>query len=643
MAISRTQGTLAGTVACAIVVGCSGPGPTEPSQHQVPEGLSSCGFTVTENSYDGPNYWGTIGFKNDGPSSSSGFAVTFEVPAGVHCDFADAGWKYAQSGRTCRYTKPGTVLRAGQTLVFHYSTDSTGFRAASDVAVRDATCASVVADAGPPPDPCAKLMSGTGPSSQWAYADATGKLAYKTMPRGDRILDFSYAGYGGGGVAIPLVPVKKTVSPSGGDDTAAINAALAGVSALPVTGGFRGAVLLAPGTFEIAGTLAINTSGVVLRGSGSGAGGTVLHVTGAPRQVMRVNGSGAAQPDPTATARITDSYVPSGARSFDVDNPAVFAVGDSVLVQRPVTAAWVHFMGMDTLVRDGLPQTWIAPGTLHTWERSVTAIVGHRITVDIPLSDSLDAQFVQPPGATVSKFTFPGRIAQVGVEHLRLVTPPRSATEEFGFLKMNDVEDAWVRDLAVHDFTNGIWIDQGAKRVTVEDTAVTHDPTAYATALKPFDFWLNSSETLIQRSSSQGGLKIWYLATQDGETGPNVVLDFTGTGTGSAVTAHQKWATGLLVDGATVAGGISMGNNGTLGSGEGWSMGWGVVWNSTSDVLVQAPPGATNWAIGSTGAVPLATGLGSYDSPNAPVRIKSLYLAQLCERLGPQAVSNIGY
>jgi hypothetical protein len=36
--------------------------------------------------------------------------------------------------------------------------------------------------------------------SQWVYPDAKGKLVYKTLESGDKIMDFSYAGYMGGGV-----------------------------------------------------------------------------------------------------------------------------------------------------------------------------------------------------------------------------------------------------------------------------------------------------------------------------------------------------------------------------------------------------------------------------------------------------------
>jgi hypothetical protein len=78
------------------------------------------------------------------------------------------------------------------------------------------------------------FVSAAETQSEWIYPGADGRLIYKMTPAGDRILDFSHAGYRGGGVALPDVPVKITVQPSGdADDTAAIQAAVNQVSAMP--------------------------------------------------------------------------------------------------------------------------------------------------------------------------------------------------------------------------------------------------------------------------------------------------------------------------------------------------------------------------------------------------------------------------
>jgi hypothetical protein len=200
-------------------------------------------------------------------------------------------------------------------------------------------------------------------SSEWVHPGPDGKLVYKTLPAGDRIMDFSYAGYMGGGVALPTdVPVRKTVAPSGGeDDTKLIQSAIDEVSRLPLENGFRGAVLLSPGTYPCSQPIAITTIGVVLRGSGStGERRSTIKTTGQPHLALAVRRSGAAREPTTEPAAdeskfettITDAYVPSGATTFAVADASGLAVGDLIQIRRPVTEAWVHFMQMDDMTRN---------------------------------------------------------------------------------------------------------------------------------------------------------------------------------------------------------------------------------------------------------------------------------------------------
>src|SRR5262249_2764352 len=96
-----------------------------------------------------------------------------------------------------------------------------------------------------------------------------GLIAYGTDDLGNRITDFSYAGYKAGGVALPTLPNKITLGPSGSDDTTAIQNAINTVAGMPPdNNSFRGAILLKPGNYTISATLKISVSGVVLRGAG---------------------------------------------------------------------------------------------------------------------------------------------------------------------------------------------------------------------------------------------------------------------------------------------------------------------------------------------------------------------------------------
>jgi hypothetical protein len=493
-------------------------------------------------------------------------------------------------------------------------------------------------------------------TSSWVYYDQLGHLRYKTDPAGNRIIDYSSAGYRGGGVPLPKVPVRITVTPSGGDDTAAIQSALNTVAALPLDWrGFRGAVLLAPGYFNVSATLILNASGVVLRGSGSGTDGSVINMTGNPFTLLNVVGSGEyVRGTPVS---ITDSYIPSGARSFKVNDASGFKVGDNILVSRPVTEAWVAFMGMDKLVRNGLPQTWLAPGTEILTDRRIAGIWGNRIILDVPLTDSFDSQYLNPPGPSVATYTFDGRISQVGVEHFSVVAPAQLTTPYYQGVLMNNVLNGWVRDLTIQDTQNTFQLTNTTKQVTLDSVRVVHTYRQTASGA-PADFALSGTQLLANNCSVTGQGNTWPFVTHARVTGPIVILKAFGDDRGYA--PHQRWATGLLCDLCEFPNsytgdktGIAYSNRGYFGSGHGWDAGFSVAWNVTSTYfLVQEPPGAHNWCIGCVGTVhsddaPGGDGTilpnGIYDSLGAHVTPGSLYLAQLKQRLGIWALWSIGY
>lgn len=507
-------------------------------------------------------------------------------------------------------------------------------------------------------------------SSTWVYPDAGGRLVYKTTAAGDRIMDFSHAGYMGGGVAFPTVAVKRTVKPSGGaDDTALIQAAIDEVSKLPLENGHRGAVLLAPGTFPCSGTITIAADGVVLRGSGSGgASASTIKMTGQPHLAIAVRAAGATrgrssggedgdgaggEPAAPVSAKtsIADAYVPSGATSFNVASTAGFAAGDTIEIRRPVTATWVKFMGMDDMVRDGKPQTWIKTGGTTNAERRVAAVDGNRITLDVPLSDSFDARYLNPPGTAVVKIRLPNRVSQVGVESLHIECPGQAINHtQSHFTAMRIVgQDCWARDVVADETMNSISV--GGRRITLEHVTVNRK-AKHEGSSKPAEFAPNGTQVLLDRCAVNAD-NVWYAATGAGISGPIVLLNCTFTGNGRAET-HQRWSTGLLYDNCRApGGGLELRNRGSMGSGHGWTMGWGVAWNCVaSDYIVQNPPGAMNWLIGCVGenkAAPRPFGQGpmlpegTVDSPGKAVTPQSLYLTQLAERLGPKAVKNIGY
>lgn len=120
----------------------------------------------------------------------------------------------------------------------------------------------------------------------------------------------------GGGIALPQFPVKETVAPSGGDDRDAVQTAIDRVSDLPLINGIRGAVLLKTGHFHCKSTLHIMASGVVLRGSGSGADGTVIEMTGYPHLAFSIAGTST---DALAgvSSTVTNAYISAGSTGLN--------------------------------------------------------------------------------------------------------------------------------------------------------------------------------------------------------------------------------------------------------------------------------------------------------------------------------------
>ena len=496
--------------------------------------------------------------------------------------------------------------------------------------------------------------------SHWVHPGPGKKLVYERTAKGDRIPDFSYAGYEGGGVALPVVPAKRRVVPLGPDDTAAIQSAIDEVATLPEGigpgGKFRGAVELAPGTFHCSGTITIAASGVALRGAGPGENGTTILMTGKPHLAVRIAGN-LVQKKADAATYISDAYVPAGAMTIHVADATSFHAGDLLEISKPVTAAWVHFMGMDDMRRNGQAEHWVSASQLDV-RRHIAAISGNTITLDVPLMDSYDTSFFDGGHADVSKIDVSGQIAHVGVEGLRFVAPKQSIAlgqPEYSGMQVRDVVDSWVQRVTWEETTNGVSFNPGSERITFLKCDIEQHVPITSSA-KPADFAGNGSQILLDRCTGSGD-STFYFATQDREQGPIVLLHCRFEGNGH-MQPHQRWFTGLLIDNCDVpGGGIDLMNRGEMGSGHGWPIGWSVVWNSTAQSFaMNTPPGSMIWSIGNRGeevnpAFPVFDGgpprallePATIESAGKPVAPESLYLEQLKERLGLKAVKNIGY
>jgi hypothetical protein len=501
--------------------------------------------------------------------------------------------------------------------------------------------------------------------SEHVYMGGDGRLVYVPYENGDRIPDFSFAGYGGGGVALPTVATAVTVFPIEGDDGDNIQAAIDQVSVLdPDADGFRDAVLLTAGTYEVAGGLSIRASGVVLRGEGDQSDGTIIRAVGASRRTLiNVAGVGNRTEIPGTRQAITDTYVPVGVFTFTVSDTSGLAVGDDVLVTRTPNQAWIDAVGMDDCTTAGTVydtsdwsgQTCLGGSGVRPWtpssrtmryERRVASIEGNQITLDAPTVEAIQQEF---GGGYLAKYQFSGRIQKSGVEYLRAESDYASETDEQHAVRMiafANVQDAWVRNVTSRFFEQGTVVARGgSKYVTIQDSA-SLDQKSLITGGRRYPFSIEGgSFILVMRSLARSGRH--DFVTGSNTPGPNVFLDSRGVQSYSELGPHHRWATGSLFDRirhesisrTQIIGAYNRGNS---GSGHGWSGAYQLFWNCVGDThRVASPPYARNWSIGCQAL--RRRGDGEFEWFGERVAPSSLYLQQLRDRLGEDAVANIGY
>ena len=471
-----------------------------------------------------------------------------------------------------------------------------------------------------------------------------GSLVYDADEHGNRVPDFSTCGYAGGDRQIPDAPVRVVVSPINGDETMCIQKAVDYVASLPAdTNGIRGAVLLLKGRHELLGALQITNSGVVLRGQGMDESGTVLVAAGTDRRTLiRIVGQNNLSSRTDSGWQIADNYVPVGAVSFHLVNTNGLTVGNTIQIVRPSTKEWVEALGM-TEFGGGIGDwrlVWHPGGYDLVWDRTIQKIDGNEVTVDAPITTAIEKNF---GGSSIKSYSWPGRIANVGIENLRLestfnAAQPGDENHSWFAITMENAADAWVRQVTFEHFAgSAVAIYESSKRVTVED-CLSLAPVSENAGWRRNTFFTMGQQTLFLRCWAEYGrhdFAVGFCAA-----GPNAFVQCEDTLSLSDSGAIQAWASGTLLDNVRIDGnGLSLMNRGEDGEGAGWSAANSVLWQcDASKISCENPPGAQNWAFGCWGEF---EGNGIWRSANSSVRPISLYVAQVADRLGRDAADKI--
>lgn len=419
----------------------------------------------------------------------------------------------------------------------------------------------------------------------WTPAAWTAFLAHG--PTGKGLPDFSYAGYAMGDRPIPEVtgplldvtrPEFGAIANDGRDDTAAIQSA---IDAAGAAGG--GVVYLPRGRYDIhasvdAPFLKIIRDRIVLRGQGSGADGTILHLDApAPAGRIRRLGSVPALEEARHGAVVAvmgaesrtelDRYtadVRRGARVIHVSDATRMSAGQTVAIEftDPLIDARhpapdkadlaVQLTSPFRLVR-AQTLTFGAVASHHTWLVRIEEIMDrHTLRLGKP------ARFDQWLRYQPRLCAFEG-VHQVGIEHLRIQSSwpggyrhhqpyldndgrvVRSAKEQdylWNGIWISAAVDGWVRDVVFKDLTQGIIVSR-ASQITLSDLRFHgHDAHAGVTIahsndilVTGVDYYARLVHPVTVKNMAAGNVVTNCRTHYDGRDdrgGTDAVLDFHG-------------------------------------------------------------------------------------------------------------------
>lgn len=439
-------------------------------------------------------------------------------------------------------------------------------------------------------------------------------------PQGPQDLDFSRVGYHYGDTELPVYAVGKTVTlaeaetaVSEGKSASIADFLQHAIDATPL----GTALLIKEGTYVIETSLTLCRS-IVIRGEG--ADKTVIKAKMGPDKSTIVIGK-ALSVSYGRASKVTDTHVPVGAFYVNVENPALFTVGDEVCVRRPGTAQWIHDIRMDQ-IDDPVHPSWNPADFNMAWYRKITRIRESRLYFDLPLPMDIDSVY----GAADVVKVATNRLMEAGVEDLCVmsdydpsittkatltrgsekvtITYESDENHSKSGLTFRAVANCWAKGVtAKHYISWGVGMQQGSRLVTVTDCH-SFKPVSLITGSRRYAFNMAGCEGCLVRDCTADEDRHMFV-TPNRTDGPNVFFNCTGTNCFSNAGPHCYWATMMLYDNVRVDGLLSVEDVGgeAVETSHGWQGANHVLWNCTAASLVCQNPWATakNYAYGCIG------------------------------------------
>lgn len=453
-------------------------------------------------------------------------------------------------------------------------------------------------------------------------------------------MDYSTCGYHASETAIPDVANAVYVECSDGDMHDILQKAIDYVSSLkPDKNGRRGAVLLGAGTFNIDKPLRICASGVVLRGSGQDK--TTIIKRGIDRGALLYI-EGDMNMDGGDTIAVNGAKVPAGTTTLTLATTKGLQSGDRIRIIRPSTREWIESLGCHDF-GGGLDYTGWKPGDIDiTWDRTIVSATGNSITIDAPITTTLDQKY--GGGYLITGYN-QGEITECGIENMTLVSEhntwnPKDEDHCWDAIWMDNTRDCWVRRVNFRSFAgSAVNIQKNTSRITVED-CIASEPVSEVGGWRRGVFITRGQQTLVQRCVSRKG--IHDFAAGFCAAGPNAFVQCEGEESLGFSGSIGSWAAGLLFDIVNIDGNdIAFKNLEQFQFGTGWNTANSMLWQCTGSTLWCYSPNADNRS-SANGCWGTLTGNAEWTSSNEHVQPRSLFYAQLEKRVGEGKAIN-GY
>ena len=519
------------------------------------------------------------------------------------------------------------------------------------------------------------------------------KLTYNTYnDEGDTLTDFSYAGYYKGEYEIPdsskLTLYAEVPHIESDDHTAYIQGYIDGAGNTYANTGRLQVVKIKAGRYNINKGGVYLRSGVILSGEGQGPDGTVFYnkdvrIYGKESEPSTIIIAGTKPQMVGETANITDKYVKAGSKEFKIEKDKIssFKIGDLITIMHPNTDKWNKAMGMTNITSSsGTNSSWDEGEVMMATERTVVAIDEDTITVDYPLYVPYDNTVAQ---SYIYVTNDSGRLHDIGIENLRCESYyngiPTDENHAQNAISITNAKNCYVRDISGKYFVGStVSISNGSKQITVKNCS-SLKPVSTESGSRRYAFAIsNAQQILVTGCYSYDGRHDYVVSNP--ATGPIVFSDSVSDLSNSNTEPHGIWSTGILYDNIFsvsnyAATSINVANGGYSGITvtHGWLGGGVVMYNCLAAAITAIKPPLTyqNFMIGAWGfyddeaaamrkirsAKGLITAYHTTDltegpasiaatvdgtsfvgdaykeSQFAPVEPRSLYKAQLAERL----------